>query len=154
MPTLDTLPLEILFQIFNFISGAHNPSSLPFHPLNSLAAASKHLDSAVEEYARALLKQHANYAPQKRSKTYTSRRKWLAETCQICYKKSKRRSTLWKNLTCCLVCDKFQFPKVTMTNAIKQYELSKLDIFTPNQLYPTLPPLAHSEYSVMGGLAT
>lgn len=171
MPALDTLPLEILFQIFNFISGAHNPSSLPFHPLDSLAAASKQFDSAVEEYARALLKQRANYAPQKKSKTYTSRRRWLAETCQICYKKSKRRSTLWKNLTCCLVCDKFQFPKVvcspvcpdsrrvliyvqTMTNAIKQYELSKLDIFTPNRLHPTLPPLAHGEYSVMGGLAT
>ena len=41
-----------------------------------------------------------------------------------------------------------------MTNAIKQYELSKLDIFTPNRLHPTLPPLAHGEYSVMGGVAT
>jgi hypothetical protein len=41
-----------------------------------------------------------------------------------------------------------------MTNAIKQYNLSKLDIFTPNRLHPTLPPLAHGEYSVMGGVAT
>lgn len=41
-----------------------------------------------------------------------------------------------------------------MTNAIKQYNLSKLDIFTPNCLHPTLPPLAHGEYSVMGGVAT
>ena len=41
-----------------------------------------------------------------------------------------------------------------MTDAIKQYNLSKLDIFTPNRLHPTLPPLAHGEYSVMGGVAT
>jgi hypothetical protein len=41
-----------------------------------------------------------------------------------------------------------------MTNAIKQHNLSKLDLFTPNCLHPTLPPLAHGEYSVMGGIAT
>ena len=41
-----------------------------------------------------------------------------------------------------------------MTNAIKQYDLSKLDIFTPNRLHPTLPPLAHGEYSAMNGVAT
>lgn len=41
-----------------------------------------------------------------------------------------------------------------MTVAIKQYNLSKLDIFTPNRLHPALPPLAHGEYSVMGGIAT
>ncbi|KAF2631927.1 hypothetical protein BU25DRAFT_445105 [Macroventuria anomochaeta] len=154
MSTLDTLPLEIIFHIFDFISSPHDPSSSASHPLNSLAATSKHFDSAVEEYTRALLKQHANFAPQKKSKIYTSRKKWLAETCQLCYKKSKRRSTLWSSLTCCLACDKKYFPKVTMTNAIKQYGLSKLDIFTPNRLHPTLPPLAHGEYPVMGGVAT
>ena len=41
-----------------------------------------------------------------------------------------------------------------MTNAIQQYNLSKLDIFTPNDLYPELPRLVHGEYSVMGGVAT
>lgn len=41
-----------------------------------------------------------------------------------------------------------------MTNAIKQHNLSKLDIFTPNRLHPTLPTLAHGEYTVMGGVAT
>ncbi len=41
-----------------------------------------------------------------------------------------------------------------MTMAVKQYHLSKLDIFTPNVLHPTLPALAHGEYTVMGGVAT
>jgi hypothetical protein len=41
-----------------------------------------------------------------------------------------------------------------MTNAIQQHNLSKLDIFTPNILYPALPRLAHGEYPVMGGVAT
>lgn len=110
--SLDTLPLELLFRVLDFISNPREPSSCQQHPLNSLAATSKHLDSAVEEYTRALLKQYANFAPQKKSKAYTSRRKWLAETCQLCYKKSKRHSTLWANLTCCLACDKKHFPKV------------------------------------------
>ncbi|KZM28586.1 uncharacterized protein EKO05_0001426 [Ascochyta rabiei] len=154
MPALITLPLEVLFWIFEFIPNPCGRASFLFHPLNSLAATCKHLDSAVEEYTRALLKQHANYAPQRKIKNYTSRRKWLAEICQLCYKKSKRKSTLWPTLTCCLACDKRHFPKVTMTNASKQYNLSKLDIFTPNRLHPTLHPLAHGEYSVMGGVAT
>lgn len=41
-----------------------------------------------------------------------------------------------------------------MTNAVKQYGLSKLDLFTPNRLHPELPALAHGEYPVMGGVAT
>ncbi|KAJ4380558.1 hypothetical protein N0V86_003917 [Didymella sp. IMI 355093] len=81
----DTLPLEILFRILDFISNPHDSTSSSFHPLNSLAAASKHFDSAVEEYTRALLKQHANFAPKKKSKTYTSRKKWLAETSRQRY---------------------------------------------------------------------
>lgn len=170
MPTLDSLPLELLFRILDYLNNPHEPCSDLHHPLNHLSASSKHFDSAVEEYTRALLKQHANFAPKKRSQTYTSRKKWLAETCQLCYKKSKRRSTLWAIMTCCLACDKEHFPKVvclkakcsltptngdqTMTNAIKQHHLSKLDIFTPSRLHPSLPPLAHGEYPVMGGVAT
>ncbi|KAF1923913.1 uncharacterized protein M421DRAFT_425245 [Didymella exigua CBS 183.55] len=154
MATFDTLPLEILFRVLDSVSSPHDSISSSFHPLNSLAAANKHFDSAVEEYTRVLLKQHANFAPKKKSKTYINRKKWLAETCQLCYKTSKRRSTLWSVLTCCLTCDKKHFPKVTMTNAINQHKLSKLDLFTPNRLHPTLPSLSHGEYPVMGGVAT
>ncbi|OSS49718.1 hypothetical protein B5807_06166 [Epicoccum nigrum] len=152
--SLETLPLELLFRVLDFISNPYNATSFEHHPINSLAATSKHFDSGVEEYTRALLKQHANFAPRKKSKTYTSRRKWLGETCQLCYKKSKRHSTFWKNLTCCLACDRKHFPKVTMTNAVQQHNLSKLDIFTPNIMHPALPRLVHGEYSVMGGVAT
>ena len=168
--SLETLPLELLFRVLDFISKPKGAISFGHHPINSLAATSKHFDSAVEEYTRALLKRHANFAPRKRSKTYTSRRKWLGETCQLCYKRSQRRSTFWKKLTCCLACDKKHFPKVvclrhvnyrdlpndlqTMTYANKQHNLSKLDIFTPNIMYPALPRLVHGEYPVMGGVAT
>jgi hypothetical protein len=128
MLALHALPLEILFQVFECISNPQTPSSTLFHPLNSLAATSKHFDSAVEEYTRALLKQRANYAPRKKSKTYSSRKKWLAQTCQLCYKSSVRRSTLWRSLTCCLKCDKMHFPKVVSVSSctnwshlLKQY---------------------------------
>lgn len=41
-----------------------------------------------------------------------------------------------------------------MTQSIQQHHLSKLDIFTPNIMYPALPRLVHGEYPVMGGVAT
>lgn len=112
MPALDTLPLEILFNLFSFVSNRYDPTPYRQHPLNSLAATSKHFDAAVEEWTRALLKQHAGFTPPKKSKIYTNRKKWLAEICQFCFKNSKRGSTLWRNLTCCLACDKKHFPKV------------------------------------------
>ena len=41
-----------------------------------------------------------------------------------------------------------------MTKATQDYNLSKLDLFTPNPLHPLLPRLAIGTYSVMGGTAT
>jgi hypothetical protein len=41
-----------------------------------------------------------------------------------------------------------------MTQAQKAYNLSKLDLFTPNALHPKLPPLTTGLYTVMGGAAT
>jgi hypothetical protein len=40
-----------------------------------------------------------------------------------------------------------------MTEAAKTHHLSKLDLFTPNMLHPSLPPLTIGKYSVMGGEA-
>ena len=122
--SLETLPLELLFRVLDFISKPEGAISSKQHPINSLAATSKHFDSAVEEYTRALLKRHANFAPRKRSKTYTSRRKWLGETCQLCYKRSQRRSTFWKTLTCCLACDKKHFPKVVCSRGLNYRHLA------------------------------
>ncbi|KAH7388794.1 hypothetical protein BKA66DRAFT_489929 [Pyrenochaeta sp. MPI-SDFR-AT-0127] len=152
-PQLDTLPPEILFSILTYTEPTCDPQ-LVSYPLNALAETNKQLNSVVEEYARGLLKKHANFTPPKSSKIFTCRKKWLTEICQFCKKDSKRRATLYPTLTCCRPCDKEHFPKMTMTIAIQDYYLSKLDLFTPNDLHPHLPPLATGTYSVMGGVAT
>jgi len=41
-----------------------------------------------------------------------------------------------------------------MTQATKDHSLSKLDLFTPNELHPTLPPLTTGLYTVMGSPST
>lgn len=41
-----------------------------------------------------------------------------------------------------------------MTQAIQETHLSKLDLFTPSPLHPTLPPLPTGLYHCMGGTAT
>ncbi|KAH8727589.1 hypothetical protein GQ44DRAFT_748327 [Phaeosphaeriaceae sp. PMI808] len=154
MPKIDNLPPEIILEIISFSLAAHNrcPSSL--HPLNAIATTNKYLNAIVEEYTRGLLKQQLNFTPPKSSKTFSCRRKWLAETCQFCKRKSQRRSIMYADVTCCRLCDKQYFPKITMTQATKEYDLSKLDLFTPNELHPTLPPLTSGLYTVMGSAAT
>ncbi|RAQ98991.1 hypothetical protein DDE82_008707 [Stemphylium lycopersici] len=47
-----------------------------------------------------------------------------------------------------------EFAKMTMTQASQQTHLSKLDLFTPSPLHPSLPPLATGAYPVMGSVAT
>ncbi|CAO2650576.1 Nn.00g018680.m01.CDS01 [Neocucurbitaria sp. VM-36] len=150
---LDTLPPEILFNILSFTEPTCNPTLISY-PLNALAETNKYLNTIVEEYARGLLKQHANITPPKSSRIFTCRRKWLGEICQFCNKPSKRRAILYPTLTCCRACDKEHFPKMTMTKATQDFHLSKLDLFTPNTLHPRLPRLAIGIYAVMGGTAT
>jgi hypothetical protein len=41
-----------------------------------------------------------------------------------------------------------------MTQAAHDHSLSKLDLFTPNELHPTLPPLTIGVYTVMGSPCT
>ncbi|KAL6708435.1 hypothetical protein ACN47E_002698 [Coniothyrium glycines] len=154
MLSLDTLPLEILFHVLSFAEPTCNPDpNLIRVPLNTLAATNKQLNAVVEEYARSLLKQHANFTPPKSSKTFTCRRKWLGEICQFCKKNSRRKACFYPTLTCCRSCDKACFPKMTMTQAMQDHKLSKLDLFTPNVLHPMLPRLATGSYAVMGGVA-
>lgn len=112
MSRLETLPPEILFSILSFTASCSDPPSSGPHPVNSIAATSKHLYSIVEEYTRGLLKQYAGFTPPKSLKTFTCRRKWFAEICQLCNKTSKRRATLYPTLTCCRICDKMCFPKM------------------------------------------
>ncbi|KAF1946149.1 hypothetical protein EJ02DRAFT_450923 [Clathrospora elynae] len=154
MPTqLDTLPPEILFNILSFTEPTCNPT-LTSYSLNAIAETNKQLNAIVEEYARSLLKQHANITPPKHSKTFTCRKRWLADICQFCKKTSKRTACFYPTLTCCDKCDRKQYPKMTMTKATQDHHLSKLDLFTPNLLHPHLPSLAVGTIKVMGGDTT
>lgn len=111
MSRLDTLPPELLFTILSYTEPVLNPA-LQTHALNALAATNKQLNAIVEEYARNLLKRHANITPPKNSRTFTCRRKLLGELCQYCWKKSMRRACFYPSITCCRSCDRSMFEKV------------------------------------------
>ncbi|KAF2264491.1 hypothetical protein CC78DRAFT_616656 [Lojkania enalia] len=151
---LDTLPPEILFKILSFTS-PFNPYFGPNRPLYSLAATNRHLHDVVEEYARGLLKKHANIeSPNPPTRAFVRRvkwMKWLSTTCWICHRTSRRKAILDPSMTCCDKCDRKTFPKMTMTEAITKHGLSKLDLFTPCILHPNLPPLNTGVYMCMGG---
>ncbi|OAL50580.1 hypothetical protein IQ07DRAFT_679960 [Pyrenochaeta sp. DS3sAY3a] len=150
---LEDLPPEILFRILSFTEPVDNPTASTY-PLNALAATNKHLETVVEEYARLLLKKDANFIPPKKRKIFTCRRKWLGGLCQFCRTNSTRGAILYPLVTCCVSCDRRQYPKLTMSGASSQYGLSKLDLFTPNVLHPDLPALTHGNITIMGGDAT
>ena len=110
VPQLDTLPPEILFNILSYAEPTCDPT-LVSYPLCTMAATNRQLNAIVEEYARSLLKQHTETTGRKALKN-TWRRKWLAQTCQYCKKKSERKATLYPALTCCRACDWELFPKM------------------------------------------
>jgi hypothetical protein len=111
MAHLETLPPEILFNILSYTEPNLNPT-LRTYPLNTLAATNKHLNTIVEEYARNLLKRHANIVLPRNTRIYTCRRKWLSEICYFCKKKTQRKACLYKPITCCLACDKREYDKM------------------------------------------
>ncbi|ORY15552.1 hypothetical protein BCR34DRAFT_558571 [Clohesyomyces aquaticus] len=161
-PTLVSLPPEILFNVLSY-SSPFNPTLLPLHPLYTLAASNSYLRSVVEEFARGLLKQHASINMQiVRRGTGVTRggtqrtvcrhrwMKWLKSTCWHCRRKSERAAILDATMTCCKACDRRVYPKMTMTDATTTHGLSKLDLFTPNILHPSLPPLTIGSYMCMG----
>ena len=115
MSTLDTLPLEIVLEILDYNLVVHNRNPTPLHPLNAVASTNRYLHAAVEEYARGLLKQHARFTPPKNSRTFSCRKKWLADMCQFCRRKSHRRSILYHAVTCCRLCDKQKYLKMVCT---------------------------------------
>jgi hypothetical protein len=120
MSTLDDLPPEILFEVLHYTTITYNRCPTPPHPLNAVASTSKHLHAIVEEHTRGLLKQHAHFTPPRNSKTFSCRKKWLAETCQFCRRKSQRRAILYRGITCCRLCDKQKYPKMVRFNPVPQ----------------------------------
>jgi len=128
MSKLDSLPLEILLEILDYNLVAHNRCPTPLHPLNAVASTNKHLHAVVEEYTRGLLKQHVHFTPPKNSKTFSCRKKWLAELCQFCKRKSHRRSILYNALTCCRLCDKQKFQKMVRFSRLHfKYAISRVE---------------------------
>ncbi|KAF2196728.1 hypothetical protein GQ43DRAFT_242477 [Delitschia confertaspora ATCC 74209] len=163
---LTTLSPEILSQIFSYLE-TENPgvkinskrgTTVP-HPFVSIAATSKYLHDNVEGYCRHLLLKNSRTSCKvtknpKKSPNY--RKKWLtwtAKNCRFCWKASVRKAILYPNITCCKECDRKE-PKITMTDAIEKTTLTKLDLFTPNILYPDAPSLRKGTYMVMGAPAT
>ncbi|KAI8936397.1 hypothetical protein NX059_006807 [Plenodomus lindquistii] len=139
MTDLTLLPPELLYTILTHLEPAAQPKT-PFTHL-ALSATCKHLHALVEEHANNALKKHGLTLPKRLSKNGTLRRKWLGDICQYCYKASKRRACFYKKVVCCKACDRELFPKMTMTQAITEHHLSKLDLFTPNPLHPLLEEL-------------
>lgn len=106
MPTLETLPPEILFHILSFTNPFKGNGS---NPLGAVAKTSQHLNSIAEEYARSLLQQHASLSPKAPYiKKWVT---WASKTCQYCKRNSTRRAILDAETTCCAKCDK-KFPKM------------------------------------------
>lgn len=105
MSILEGLPTEILFNILDS-TNSFNPTQNPY-PLNTIAATSQRLRDVVEEYARVMLKKHANLAPQTTRRTPFRKkwRSWLRQTCQDCKRKSKRKAIFWPEMTLCKDCD-------------------------------------------------
>ncbi|KAF2447906.1 hypothetical protein P171DRAFT_383141 [Karstenula rhodostoma CBS 690.94] len=159
MAQLDNLPLELLFNVLSYCD-AFNARSLPKHPLFAVAATCHRLRDNVEEYTRGLLKKHAKKSPPKSAKraaAFVCRKEWMKYAltrCPFCFKKTVSKAILDAKMPCCRSCDRTEFPKMTMTAALRDHRLSKLDLFTPNILHPTLPPLSTGQYSVMGSEAT
>ncbi|EDU40004.1 hypothetical protein A1F94_000218 [Pyrenophora tritici-repentis] len=152
MPSLNDLPAEIIYAILPYTEPDLNPA-LSIYPLNALAATSRRLRDIVEEHARRQLKKHRNIIPPVKSRK-ACRRRWLGELCAFCKKNSKRRACFHPALICCTDCDREQFEKMTMTEALRTTGLSKQDLFTPSELHPNLPPLRTGLYPIYGGTAT
>ncbi|KAF2728478.1 hypothetical protein EJ04DRAFT_516556 [Polyplosphaeria fusca] len=155
-PTLDTLPAELLAHILQY-ADIYNPDATPFHPLQCLAATTHCLRDAAEEVSRLMLNKHAKLTKFPRTVIYRAKwLRWLNTSCWFCKKTSQRKAIFQdeeRGPTCCAKCDRAQFPKMTMTEAIANHGLSKLDLFTPNRLLD-LPTLTNGEYFVMGNFST
>ncbi|KAF2801552.1 uncharacterized protein BDZ99DRAFT_577492 [Mytilinidion resinicola] len=144
-------------------------------PLYNIAATCRHLRDVVESFTKHLLLSHrsvtkfkalANYSRKYipvstdaaiKSKTLRTYRcawvKWVMRNCAFCGKASTRRALMDDTFHCCQSCDRKEWPdKITMTVALQTFNLTKLDLFTPNPLFPTtwIPPIRYAVYDCVG----
>ena len=152
---LQNLPLEVLFTIFEFLSplpratvsrSLNVPRETPeFHPFLALSIVSRTLRLALISFLRGLIL-HNHIIPFKRLRTVLADntrdisqyapvilREWLRATtrnCFACGKHAHRRAIMDSTMVCCTRCDQVHWPnKITMTDAIKKYDLKKLELF-------------------------
>ncbi|KAF2496553.1 hypothetical protein BU16DRAFT_616680 [Lophium mytilinum] len=144
-------------------------------PLYNVAATCRHLRDVVESLTKHLLLSHQSitkfkalasysrkYIPVStdasiKSKTLRTYRcawvKWVMRNCAFCGKASSRRALMNDAFHCCQSCDRREWPdKITMTVALQTFNLTKLDLFTPNPLFPTacFPRLRVAVYDCVG----
>ena len=148
---LTKLPSELLHNIFDFLFVRHRPDRLTYervgwngrlppcdHELDRLAATCRVLRHEINDWAVHFLVQHQDitrYKPPKqaikRDKTYNALRgragqgllSWAYRHCIMCGKNTKCSAVLVNGLKCCRPCDKKHWPKITKTDACKEFDL-------------------------------
>ncbi|CZT24986.1 uncharacterized protein RCC_10715 [Ramularia collo-cygni] len=144
---LTQLPSELLHSIFSYLLPRHSPERSIFdpknekknpcsHELDKVAATNKVLRSEVNEWAMHFLLSHKSItkfqAPKSATKkdrttNYLRGRKglltWCSSHCVFCGKKSARSAILVNGFRCCMACDKAQWEKITLTDAMTIYGL-------------------------------
>ena len=149
----------------------------PLHPFYALAGSCRVLRLAVESYCQRLLRTHRDImkiklpdidrlpdaeptptTPERKRKAKAKSReviyrvlwvKWARSHCAFCGKRSVRRAIFNTLIRCCAKCDAaFWPPKITMSEALKSFNLTKLDLFRPNPfpLSVVLPRITHATY--------
>lgn len=187
-PSLDSLPNDIQHMIFSYLSkilAGYSLDGIPrtpnllhqlemlqpktselmkTHPFQNLAATSRQLREAVEEYCRHLLNRHKDVIGDKRvpelgcvnwevlasknafgkrkntkARRQTYRNTWIRavnERCIWCGKRSKRKAIFDMLIYCCYPCDQRVYGrKVSKTDAIKVYRLKPLVWLRPDVVY-------------------
>ncbi|KAI5805906.1 hypothetical protein EDC01DRAFT_753691 [Geopyxis carbonaria] len=132
MPSLDTLPLDIFFIILSY---AQTTSAFGAgHAFLALANTSKPLQAVVDSYCTHELAKLHNARPLSSPKPpfnkgpSPTRRlvRFRARHCEFCGAKTAETAKLYREIRCCRVCEKEQWPdKVTMTFATKNYNIPK-----------------------------
>ncbi|KAF8462427.1 hypothetical protein BDZ91DRAFT_337221 [Kalaharituber pfeilii] len=168
MATLESLPPEIIFSIYAYLSPLPAPAvPLSTHPFVAISCTSKFLRSHLASYlthaiitsnvsSLAKLKETLTAPPSaKKSKSASSKRrptnllrsylKSISSICFFCSRKSTRRAIMESSLVCCANCDRKCWPpKITMSEAQKKYRLKREDLFggvlPPNIGGPPAPP--------------
>lgn len=124
MPNLESLPLDVAYNIFSQLY--QGPQS-KLHPYLTLSTVSKTLNGLIEAYSAHLVAaRRARFPRTKVPLTLkgTNRQRLLQlnwTLCEFCNKKSARRAILAHELVCCKKCDQDEWPtKITMTDACKR----------------------------------